>query len=140
MKALVYHGPWDVQIDDKPQPTIQHPEDAILHITSTAICGSDLHLYHGTVPGMQPGQTLGHEFMGIIEEIGPEVHEVQVGDRVVVPFNVNCGFLKGLKLMNKYYFLATYFQLVTLPLTLQMCSQVMTLRYLAQVLLDTLQF
>ena len=50
MKALVYHGPWNVQIDDKPQPTIQHPEDAILRITSTAICGSDLHLYHGTVP------------------------------------------------------------------------------------------
>ncbi|HYZ49509.1 MAG TPA: zinc-dependent alcohol dehydrogenase [Nitrososphaeraceae archaeon] len=91
MKALVYHGPFDVQIDDKPQPTIQHPEDAILRITSTAICGSDLHLYHGTVPGMQPGQTLGHEFMGIIEEVGPEVHDVKVGDRVVIPFNVNCG-------------------------------------------------
>ena len=91
MKALVYHGPFDVQVDDKPQPTIQHPEDAILRITSTAICGSDLHLYHGTVPGMQPGQTLGHEFMGIIEEAGPEVHDVKVGDRVVIPFNVNCG-------------------------------------------------
>src|SRR5918911_2016756 len=91
MKALVYHGPWDVQIDDKPQPTIQHPEDAILRITSTAICGSDLHLYHGTVPGMQPGQTLGHEFMGIVEETGPEVHEVKVGDKVVIPFNINCG-------------------------------------------------
>ena len=75
MKALVYHGPWDVQIDDKPLPTIQHREDAILRITSTAICGSDLHLYHGNLPGMQPGQTLGHEFMGVIEEIGPEVHE-----------------------------------------------------------------
>ncbi len=57
MKALVYHGPYDVRIDDKPHPTLQHPEDAILRITSTAICGSDLHLYHGTVPGMQPGQT-----------------------------------------------------------------------------------
>ena len=91
MKALVYHGPFDVQIDDKPQPTIQHPEDAILRITSTAICGSDLHLYHGTVPGMQPGQTLGHEFMGIVEETGPEVHEVKEGDKVVVPFNINCG-------------------------------------------------
>ncbi|HEX6028723.1 MAG TPA: zinc-dependent alcohol dehydrogenase [Nitrososphaeraceae archaeon] len=91
MKALVYHGPFDVQIDDKPQPTIQHPEDAILRITSTAICGSDLHLYHGTVPGMQPGQTLGHEFMGIVEETGPEVHEVKEGDKVVIPFNINCG-------------------------------------------------
>ena len=91
MKALVYHGPFDVQVDDKPQPTIQHPEDAVLRITSTAICGSDLHLYHGTVPGMQPGQTLGHEFMGIVEETGPEVHEVKVGDKVVIPFNINCG-------------------------------------------------
>lgn len=91
MKALVYHGPRDVQIDDKPRPTIKHLEDAILRITSTAICGSDLHLYHGTIPGMQPGQTLGHEFMGIIEEIGPEVHDVQIGDRVVIPFNISCG-------------------------------------------------
>ena len=73
MKSLVWHGPMDVRIDDKPQPIIQHPEDSILRITSTAICGSDLHLYHGTVPGMQPGQTLGHEFMGIVEEIGPVV-------------------------------------------------------------------
>jgi len=91
MKALVYHGPRDVRIDDKLHPTIQHPEDAILRITSTAICGSDLHLYHGTVLGMQPGQTIGHEFMGVIEEIGPEVGDVQVGDRVVIPFNVCCG-------------------------------------------------
>lgn len=91
MKALVYHGPRDVRIDDKPHPTIQHPEDAILRITSTAICGSDLHLYHGTVLGMQPGQTIGHEFMGIIEETGPAVDSVQVGDRVVIPFNVCCG-------------------------------------------------
>ncbi|HJT82996.1 MAG TPA: zinc-dependent alcohol dehydrogenase [Nitrososphaeraceae archaeon] len=91
MKALVYHGPRDVRIDDKPQPTIQHPEDAILRITSTAICGSDLHLYHGTVLGMQPGQTIGHEFMGVIEETGPGVDNVQVGDRVVIPFNICCG-------------------------------------------------
>jgi threonine dehydrogenase-like Zn-dependent dehydrogenase len=83
MKALVYHGPRDVQIDDKPRPSIQHPQDAILRITSTALCGSDLHLYHGTVQGMEPGQTLGHEFMGIVEEAGPEVHEVKVGDKVV---------------------------------------------------------
>ena len=89
MKALVYHGPRDVQIDDKPHPSIQHPEDVILRVTSTAICGSDLHLYHGTVPGRQPGQTLGHEFMGIVEEAGPEVHEVQVGDKVIIPFNIN---------------------------------------------------
>ena len=91
MKSLVWHGPMDVRIDDKPQPIIQHPEDLILRITSTAICGSDLHLYHGTVPGMQPGQTLGHEFMGIVEEIGPLVTEVKVGDKIVVPFNIACG-------------------------------------------------
>jgi S-(hydroxymethyl)glutathione dehydrogenase / alcohol dehydrogenase len=91
MKALVYHGPKDIRIDDKRRPTIQNPEDVILSITSTAICGSDLHLYHGTVEGMEAGQTLGHEFMGIVEEAGPEVHEVKVGDRVVIPFNINCG-------------------------------------------------
>ena len=91
MKSLVWHGPMDVRIDDKPQPIIQHPEDLILRITSTAICGSDLHLYHGTVPGMQPGQTLGHEFMGIVEETGSLVTEVKVGDKIVVPFNIACG-------------------------------------------------
>jgi S-(hydroxymethyl)glutathione dehydrogenase / alcohol dehydrogenase len=91
MKSLVWHGPMDVRIDDKPQPIIQHPEDLILRITSTAICGSDLHLYHGTVPGMQPGQTLGHEFMGIVEETGPLVTEVKEGDKIVVPFNIACG-------------------------------------------------
>jgi S-(hydroxymethyl)glutathione dehydrogenase / alcohol dehydrogenase len=91
VKALVYHGPNDVQIDDKPRPNIQNPEDIILRVTSTALCGSDLHLYHGTVQGMEPGQTLGHEFMGVIEEAGPEVHEVKVGDKVVIPFNINCG-------------------------------------------------
>lgn len=91
MKALVYHGPMDVRIDDKPKPKIQHVEDIILNVTKTAICGSDLHLYHGSVEGMEPGQTLGHEFMGIVEEVGAEVHEVKQGDRVVVPFNINCG-------------------------------------------------
>jgi S-(hydroxymethyl)glutathione dehydrogenase / alcohol dehydrogenase len=91
MKALVYHGPGDVQIDDKPRPNIQNPQDVILRVTSTALCGSDLHLYHGTVQGMEPGQTLGHEFMGVVEEAGTEVHEVKVGDRVVIPCNIDCG-------------------------------------------------
>jgi threonine dehydrogenase-like Zn-dependent dehydrogenase len=68
MRAVVYHGPRNVQVDDKPHPTIQDSEDVILRITSTALCGSDLNLYHGTVPGMEPGQTLGHEFMGVIED------------------------------------------------------------------------
>jgi len=91
MKSLVYHGPMDVRIDDKPKPQIQKNDDIILKVTSTAICGSDLHLYHGNVVGMQPGQTLGHEFMGIVEGAGPSVHEVKVGDRVVIPFNISCG-------------------------------------------------
>lgn len=91
MKSLVWHGPSDVRIDDKPRPEVIHPEDAILRVTSTAICGSDLHLYHGTVPGMMPGQTLGHEFMGIVEDVGHLVTEVKVGDKVVIPFNIACG-------------------------------------------------
>jgi S-(hydroxymethyl)glutathione dehydrogenase / alcohol dehydrogenase len=91
MKALVYHGAYTVRVDDKPKPTIQDPEDIILKVTTTGICGSDLHLYHGMVPAMQPGQTLGHEFMGIVAEAGPEVHEVKEGDRVVIPFNISCG-------------------------------------------------
>ena len=91
MRALVYHGPKDIRIDDKPKPKIQDKEDIILKVTSTAICGSDLHLYHGTIPTMEPGQTLGHEFMGVVEEAGPHVTEVKVGDRVVIPFNLSCG-------------------------------------------------
>ncbi len=91
MKALVYHGPMDVRIDDKPKPKIEHPEDIILKVTQTAICGSDLHLYHGNVKGMEPGQTLGHEFAGVVEEAGDRVDEVKVGDRVVIPFNIDCG-------------------------------------------------
>ena len=77
MKALVYHGTKNVRIDDKPKPEIKDKEDIILRVTSTALCGSDLHLYHGTVQGMEPGQTLGHEFMGIVEEIGSSVKEVK---------------------------------------------------------------
>jgi len=77
MKALVYHGPNDVQLDDKPRPTIQNPDDAILRVTTTALCGSDLHLYHGTAAGMEPGQTLGHEFMGVVEEIGSAVQRLR---------------------------------------------------------------
>jgi S-(hydroxymethyl)glutathione dehydrogenase/alcohol dehydrogenase len=73
MKALVYHGPNNVQLDDKPRPTIKEAEDVILRVTTSALYGSDLHLYHGTVQGMEPGQTLGHEFMGVVEEAGPSV-------------------------------------------------------------------
>src|SRR5215218_6300354 len=91
MKALVYRGPRDVRIDDKSKPNIKDSEDIILKVTNTAICGSDLHLFHGNVTGMKPGQTLGHEFMGVVEKAGNRVEEVKEGDRVVVPFNINCG-------------------------------------------------
>lgn len=91
MKALVYHGPRDVRIEDKTRPKIEDPEDVILKVTNTAICGSDLHLYHGNVKGMEPGQTLGHEFAGVVEETGDRVDEVKPGDRVVIPFNIDCG-------------------------------------------------
>ncbi|MFA5038323.1 MAG: zinc-dependent alcohol dehydrogenase [Candidatus Omnitrophota bacterium] len=91
MKAVVYHGARDVRIDEKPIPKIQDGEDVILEVTTTAICGSDLHLYHGNVEGMEPGQTLGHEFMGIVKDTGIDVTEVKIGDRVVIPFNISCG-------------------------------------------------
>jgi S-(hydroxymethyl)glutathione dehydrogenase/alcohol dehydrogenase len=91
MEALVYHGPRDVRIDNKPTPQIKDPEDIVLKITKTAICGSDLHLFHGNVMGMEPGQTLGHEFMGVVDKVGDRVTEIKEGDRVVIPFNINCG-------------------------------------------------
>jgi S-(hydroxymethyl)glutathione dehydrogenase / alcohol dehydrogenase len=85
MKALVFHKPKDVRVEEVPDPRIEHPRDAILRVTSTAICGSDLHIYNGLVP--QLGRmTLGHEFMGVVEEVGPEVTDLQAGDRVLVPF------------------------------------------------------
>ncbi|NHC13325.1 zinc-dependent alcohol dehydrogenase [Motilibacter deserti] len=91
MKALVWHGKRDVRVDEVPDPTIQEPTDAIVRITSTAICGSDLHLYEVLGPYMHEGDILGHEPMGIVEEVGPEVSHIKPGDRVVVPFNISCG-------------------------------------------------
>lgn len=91
MRAVVYHGPKDIRVDNKPMPRIEDREDVIIKVTTTAICGSDLHLYHGNVEGMEPGQTLGHEFMGVVVECGPDVTEVRKGDRVVIPFNISCG-------------------------------------------------
>ena len=90
MKAVTYHGPKNVQIDNVKDPTIEKNDDIIVKITSTAICGSDLHLYQGNMP-LPPGYVIGHEPMGIVEEIGPEVTKVKKGDRVVIPFNVACG-------------------------------------------------
>ena len=91
MKALVWHGKEDVRCDTVPDPKIESPGDAIIRITATAICGSDLHLYNGLMPTMESGDILGHEPMGIVEEVGHEVTELTVGDRVVIPFNVSCG-------------------------------------------------
>src|SRR6478735_10058335 len=91
MKALTWHGIEDVRVTDVPDPEIAHTTDAIVRVTSTAICGSDLHLYRVLAPYLQPGDVLGHEFMGVVEEIGPDVATLAVGDRVVVPFNISCG-------------------------------------------------
>jgi threonine dehydrogenase-like Zn-dependent dehydrogenase len=91
MLAMTYRGPQRVRIDEKPHPEIKHPEDAIVRVTRSCICGSDLHLYNGNVPDTRVGMTFGHEFIGVVEEIGPEVHKLKVGDSVIVPFNVACG-------------------------------------------------
>lgn len=91
MRALTYHGPGDVRVETKPDPPLEHPEDAILRVTRTAICGSDLHLYRGLVPDTRVGHTFGHEFTGIVEETGGDVRRLRKGDRVVVPFNISCG-------------------------------------------------
>lgn len=90
MKALVFHSPGKVSVDTVPDPTIQKSDDVILRVTSTAICGSDLHIYNGFLPQKRP-MTLGHEFMGVVEEVGSEVTKLQKGDRVVVPFPIACG-------------------------------------------------
>jgi threonine dehydrogenase-like Zn-dependent dehydrogenase len=91
MKALCWHGKEDVRVDTVPDPTILRPHDCIVRITSTAICGSDLHLYDGYIPTMKAGDIIGHEFMGEVVEVGPEVRKLAVGDRVVVPFAIGCG-------------------------------------------------
>ncbi|WP_335998547.1 zinc-dependent alcohol dehydrogenase [Halorientalis halophila] len=91
MRALTWHGEQDVRVEDVPRPQIVNPTDAIIEVTATAICGSDLHLYHGRVPSMQEGDVLGHEPMGEVIEVGDEVETLEVGDRVVVPFTISCG-------------------------------------------------
>lgn len=91
MKAVVYQGPHDVAVQEVEDPVIQDPTDVLVRITTTAICGSDLHMYEGRTDA-EPGITFGHENMGVIEEVGPGVASLQVGDRVVLPFNVACGF------------------------------------------------
>lgn len=91
MKALTWQGNANVEVIDVPDPRIEQPTDAIIKVTSTAICGSDLHLYGVLGPYLKPGDVLGHEAMGVVEEVGSEVGNLQAGDRVVVPFNISCG-------------------------------------------------
>ncbi len=90
MKAVVYNGPFDVSVTEVPDATVQAPTDALIRITTTNICGSDLHMYEGRT-GVEQGKVLGHENMGVVEEVGPGVQRVKVGDRVSVPFNIACG-------------------------------------------------
>lgn len=90
MRALTWHGTHDIRVDTVPDPEIVNPRDAIVRVTSTAICGSDLHLYDGVIPGMMPGDIVGHEFMGEVVETGPK-STLEKGQRVVVPFTISCG-------------------------------------------------
>src|ERR1043166_3291485 len=91
MKAVTWHGKRDVRVETVPDPSIQEPTDAIVRVTSSGICGSDLHLYEVMGPFLEPGDVLGHEPMGVVEEVGAAVERLQPGDRVVVPFNIACG-------------------------------------------------
>lgn len=91
MKATCWHGKQKVRVDDVPEPSILNSRDAIVRVTSTAICGSDLHLYNGFVPGVKSGDIMGHEFMGEVVEVGKDIANLSIGDRVVVPFPIACG-------------------------------------------------
>ncbi|GAA2875163.1 zinc-dependent alcohol dehydrogenase [Streptosporangium fragile] len=91
MKAVTWHGKRDVRVEEVPDPELKEPNDAIVRITTTAICGSDLHLYEVLGPFMGEGDVLGHEPVGVVEEVGPEVTHIRPGDRVVIPFNISCG-------------------------------------------------
>ena len=91
MRAMVYRGPYKIRVEEKDLPAIEHPNDAIVKVTLAAICGSDLHLYHGLMPDTRVGTTFGHEFIGVVHEVGSSVQNLKPGDRVMVPFNVYCG-------------------------------------------------
>jgi threonine dehydrogenase-like Zn-dependent dehydrogenase len=91
MKAVVFHGVGDIRLDDVPEPTIQQPTDAIVRITSSAICGTDLHFIRGSAPDMEPGTILGHEGVGVVEALGTDVRNLEVGDRVLIPSTIACG-------------------------------------------------
>src|SRR5687768_4207916 len=91
MKAICWEGKHKVSVMNVREPKILNPRDAIIKVTTAAICGSDLHLYDGYIPTMQKGDILGHETMGIVVETGPEVKKLKVGDRIVIPFDIGCG-------------------------------------------------
>src|SRR3984885_7557067 len=90
VKATRWYGKHDIRVENVPDPVIQDPRDAIIRITTTAICGSDLHIYDGYIPTMEEGDVMGHEFMGIVEEVGKE-NGLRKGDRVIIPFQISCG-------------------------------------------------
>jgi threonine dehydrogenase-like Zn-dependent dehydrogenase len=92
MKAVVYHGVGDIRVEEVPDPQIQASTDAIIRLTASAICGTDLHFVRGTVPGMEPGTILGHEGVGVVEQLGSDVRDLNVGDRVVVCATISCGY------------------------------------------------
>jgi threonine dehydrogenase-like Zn-dependent dehydrogenase len=92
MKAVVFHSVGDIRFEDVPEPQLQAPTDAIIHITASAICGTDLHMVRGTLPGMTPGTILGHEAVGVVQEIGRDVRNFKAGDRVVIPSTIACGY------------------------------------------------
>ena len=91
MKAMTYRGPYRVRVEEKDRPAIEHPNDVVVRVGLAAICGSDLHLLHGMMPDTRVGTTFGHEFVGVVDEVGPSVQKLKRGDRVMVPFNVYCG-------------------------------------------------
>jgi threonine dehydrogenase-like Zn-dependent dehydrogenase len=91
MRAMVYRGPYKVRVEEKDIPRIEHPNDAVVRVVRAAICGSDLHLYHGMMPDTRVGHTFGHEFIGVVEQVGSSVQNLRVGDRLMVPFNIFCG-------------------------------------------------
>jgi threonine dehydrogenase-like Zn-dependent dehydrogenase len=91
VRAMTYRGPYKIRVEEKDVPRIEHPNDAIVRVTLAAICGSDLHLYHGLMPDTRIGHTFGHEFIGVVEEVGSSVETLKRGDRVMVPFNIYCG-------------------------------------------------
>lgn len=92
MKAVIFHDVGDIGLEDVPEPRLEKPDDAIVRITTAAICGTDLHMVRGSMPGMKPGTILGHEGVGVIEQLGDEVRNFSVGDRVVIPSTICCGY------------------------------------------------